>query len=158
MTDKKGVNSSKIISKTTYDGASYTHQGWVLDPNWQHYLLLDDEFDEINAAGPAADGRPVTYIFDISNLEEPKLTGLYKSSAHSVDHNQYVFDGLTYQSNYASGLRVLDISSIPEDPTGDSIEEIGYFDVYPEDDHLPGGLINFVGTWSSYGGFPSGFI
>lgn len=119
---------------------------------------MDDELDEYNGVGLAADGRPVTFIWDISNLEDPKWTGYYKSKAHSIDHNQYIYDGLSYQSNYAAGLRVLDISSIPDDPTGGGIEEVAFFDIYPEDDHLPGGLIIFVGTWSSYAGFPSGHI
>jgi choice-of-anchor B domain-containing protein len=70
--------NSSIISITSYDGATYTHQGWVLDPKWQQYLLMDDEVDEIRGSGPAADGYPVTYIWDISDLENPKQTGLYK--------------------------------------------------------------------------------
>ncbi|PGH02872.1 hypothetical protein AJ79_07528 [Helicocarpus griseus UAMH5409] len=159
VTNKSGKNASKIISMTTYEGASYTHQGWVLDPDWQHYLLLDDELDEQEQVGPAADGFPVTFIFDISDLEHPKLTGTYKSKAHSIDHNQYVYDGLSFQSNYGAGFRVWDVSSIPDDPTGGHVEEIGFFDIFPEDDHLEnGGLIEFVGTWSSYANFPSGHI
>lgn len=32
-------------------------------------------------------------------------------------------------------------------------------DIYPEDDNLPGGgKVDFVGTWSSYALFKSGFI
>jgi len=59
VTDKK---ASKVISRTSYEGASYTHQGWVLDTKWQEWLIMDDEFDEEEFAGPAADGYPVTYI------------------------------------------------------------------------------------------------
>lgn len=159
VTDKTGINSTNVISKTSYVGARYTHQGWVLDYDWQQYLLLDDELDENYTTGPAADQFPVTYIFDISNLEAPKQTGYYKSKAFSIDHNQYIFDGLDYQSNYGAGIRVLDVSSIPHDPTGGSIEEVAFFDIYPEDDHLPnGGIIDYVGTWSHYAGYPSGNI
>ncbi|KAF2009259.1 hypothetical protein BU24DRAFT_445137 [Aaosphaeria arxii CBS 175.79] len=166
VSNKNGKNASRIISRTPYVGASYTHQGWVLDPNWQTHLILDDELDEgeINATrtapdSPAKDGFPVTYIFDITNLEKPVNTGYYKSSVRSVDHNQFVYNGLAYQSNYQAGLRILDVSSIPEDPTGGSVEEIAYFDTYPTDDNLPGGgqaLWN-GGTWSHYT-FPSGWI
>lgn len=53
VTDKL---APKILSRTSYDGASYTHQGWVLDKQWQEWLLLDDEYDEVNEAGPAEDG------------------------------------------------------------------------------------------------------
>ena len=159
MTDKVGINSSVVISRTSYVGASYSHQGWVLAPNWQQYLLLDDELDELKFAGSAADQYPVTYIFDISRLDDPKQTGTYKSKGFSIDHNQYVYDGLVYQSNYGAGIRVLDVSSIPSDPTGGGIEEVGYFDIFPEDDQAPnGGVIDFVGTWSHYAGFQSGYI
>lgn len=41
-----------------------------------------------------------------------------------MDHNQYVYDGLSYQSNYMAGFRVYDVSSIPSDPSGDSVCEV----------------------------------
>ncbi|KAK8246283.1 hypothetical protein HDK90DRAFT_407549 [Phyllosticta capitalensis] len=151
--------NSTVVSRTSYQGAAYTHQGWVLDTKWQQFLLLDDEYDEYDRVDPAADGYHVTYIWDISSLASPKQTGLFKSSHHSVDHNQYVWGNRTYQSNYGSGLAVLDISSIPSDPTGAGVEEVAWFDVYPEDDATPeGGVIDFVGSWSSYAGFSSGFV
>jgi choice-of-anchor B domain-containing protein len=156
VTDKA---NSTIVSITSYEGAAYTHQGWLLDPNWQQFLLMDDEYDEFDQTAPAADQYPVTYIWDISSLAAPKQTGLYKGTVVSVDHNQYIKDGRVYQSNYNAGLRVYDVSSIPEDPTGDSVCEIAYFDVRPEDDSLPGGgEATFFGTWSSYAMFDSGFI
>ena len=156
VTDKK---NSSIISITSYYGANYTHQGWLLDKNWQTYLVMDDEYDEYNKKGYAADGHPVTYIWDISDLEKPKNTGHFKSARYGIDHNQYVHDGFAYQSNYGMGISVLDVRSIPRDPTGKSVKEVGFFDVYPEDDHEPnGGSIDFSGTWSSYAYFKSGFI
>lgn len=79
------------------------------------------------------------FIFDITDLEKPVNTGYYKSKTRSVDHNQFVYDGLAYQSNYQAGLRVLDVSTIPEDDSGDSVEEIAFFDVYPGDDDEEGG-------------------
>lgn len=48
-------------------------------------------------------------------------------------------DGLAYQSNYQAGLRILDVSTIPEDDTGKGVEEIAFFDVYPGDDGEEGG-------------------
>jgi choice-of-anchor B domain-containing protein len=135
-TVKEGVNQSVVLSKLSYVGATYTHQGWFIDQDWHQYILLDDEYDEDEFAGPAADQYPVTYILDVSNLEDPKQTGIYKHDKFGVDHNQYVFDGLAYQSNYGIGLTVLDVSGIPEDPTGGNVEEVAWFDIYPEDDHL----------------------
>jgi len=120
---------------------------------------MDDEYDEYNHTGLAKDGYPITYIWDIKDLQNPKQTGHYKSKHYGIDHNQYVLNGYTYQSNYGTGFHVLDVSSIPTDPTGKGVEEVGFFDVYPEDDNEPnGGVIDFAGTWSSYAMFKSGFI
>ena len=54
-----------------------------------------------------------------------------------------------YQSNYLSGLRVLDVSGAPQ---GD-LELVGYFDTNPESD-----APSFNGTWSNFPYFPSGNI
>ena len=137
---------------------------------------MDDELDEANEVFPADDGFPgklcprssarasvdralVTYIWDIRDLEHPKQTGYYKSKQYSIDHNQYIKGGRSYQSNYGAGLRIIDISSIPQDPTGAGVKEVAFFDVYPEDDNEPNnGSIDFVGSWSSYASFKSGWI
>jgi choice-of-anchor B domain-containing protein len=52
-----------------------------------------------------------------------------------------------YQSNYAAGLQVLDITD-PRNP-----KEAAYFDTYPDNDNT-----GFVGTWSNYPYFESGLI
>jgi choice-of-anchor B domain-containing protein len=111
----------------------------------------------MDGTGEAANGHTTTYIFDIKNLAAPKHTGTYQSPVRSIDHNQYVVDGLTYQSNYGSGLRIVDVSSVAKDPTGAGFEEVGFFDVHPEDDEV-GGEVEFVGSWSVYPYFPSGYI
>jgi hypothetical protein len=36
--------------------------GWVTDPDWQEFALMNDELDESDGEGPAADGYPVTFI------------------------------------------------------------------------------------------------
>jgi hypothetical protein len=157
VTDK--ANVTNIISRISYEGAAYTHQGWVLDVNNQEYLVMDDELDESRGVGPAAAGYPVTYIWDIKDLSKPVQTGLFRSNTRAIDHNQYVIDGLVYQSNYGAGLRVYDISSIPKDPSGKSVCEVAWIDIHPEDDGLEGGgAVEFLGTWSSYAYFKSGYI
>lgn len=126
---------------------------------WQSHLILDDEIDEEELAGPAADGYPVTYIWDISSLANPKQTGIFKATNKGIDHNQYVIDGLAYQSSYGAGLRVYDVSSIPTNDRGTDVCEVAYFDIYPEDDAAEGGgIIQYSGTWASYAYFKSGFI
>lgn len=157
--DVTNKSTTNIISRTSYHGASYTHQGWVTDTQWQTMLVLDDELDEVSSS--ATTGKfPVTYFWNITSLEAPILTGSFRNGyAPAIDHNQFVVNGTTYQSNYGAGLHVLNISSLSEDPTGAGVFEIGFFDVYPEDDALPsGGAAAFVGTWANYPFFPSGFI
>ena len=157
VTDK--ANTTNIISKISYDGVSYTHQGWVNDPKWQTYLFMDDEYDEVDRQGPAADGYPVTYIWDIQKLDQPKQVGLFKATDVGIDHNLYVNGNHIYQSNYGAGLRVYDISSVPTDPSGDSVCESAFFDILPEDDNLPGGgNITFAGSWSSYSFLKNGVV
>jgi choice-of-anchor B domain-containing protein len=94
VTDK--ANVTNIISRISYEGAAYTHQGWVLDPENQEYLVLDDELDEQRRVGPAAPGYPVTYIWDIRDLENPKNTGIYRSKVKAIDHNQASQHGVLY--------------------------------------------------------------
>lgn len=157
--DVTNKSAATLISRNTYIGSQMTHQGAVLDPNNQEYLVLGDEWDEADGVGPAADGFTVTYVWDIRDLQYPKQTGLFKSSVRAIDHNQYVHNGLSFQSNFGAGLRVLDVSSVPRDPTGKGIKEVAFFDVFPDDDDEPGGgILEYVGSWSHYAGFPSGNI
>jgi choice-of-anchor B domain-containing protein len=144
------------LSRTTYNGATYTHQGWTATDD-HRYLLLDDELDEQEGSGPAADGHTTTYIVDITDLTYPVFRGVYKSPVKSIDHNQYVIDGISYQSNYGSGLRMVNVSSITDDDSGAKFEEVAYFDVRPEDDEV-GGEVTFNGAWSVYPYFNSGYL
>ncbi|KUI63732.1 hypothetical protein VM1G_10586 [Cytospora mali] len=158
--DVTNKSTTNIISRTSYDGASYTHQGWVTDMQWQTMLVLDDEYDEVRSAGAGSKQYPITYFWNITSLEAPVLTGFFRNEyAQCIDHNQFVINGAAYQSNYGAGLHVLDVSSLSTDPTGAGVSEAGFFDMYPEDDTLPeGGAVAFVGTWGHYPFFPSGFI
>ncbi|CAK5262549.1 unnamed protein product [Mycena citricolor] len=126
----------EIISTTPYYGVSYSHQGWVVDEKDQSYLLLDDELDEVYQRGWANNSHTVTYIWDIKDLAKPVLTGHYSSPVKSIDHNLYVHNGWAYESNYGSGLRIVDVSSVAKDPTGGSFKEVAFFDVHPEDDDV----------------------
>lgn len=58
---------------------------------------------------------------------------MYVSSLSSsiITHHPVVDviqEGLAYESNYGSGLRVVDVSSVTTDPTGGHFKEIAFFD------------------------------
>ncbi|KAI9159082.1 hypothetical protein HJFPF1_07090 [Paramyrothecium foliicola] len=157
--DVEDKSNIKVISRTSYEGVAYTHQGWVLDRNWQKYLILDDEYDEVNITKTGQYAYPVSYIWDVSNLEKPKQTGKFTGARRGIDHNQFVINGFSHQSNYGLGYSVLDLRSVPFDPSGKGIKEVAYFDIHPEDDNLPGGgNETFTGTWSHYPYFKSGYV
>lgn len=130
------------LARAPYPNVGYAHQGWLTED--QHYLLMDDELDELN--GLVQGTR--TLIWDVSKLAEPVLAGEYISKDHATDHNLYIRGHLVYESNYVSGLRVLDISDVLH-PT-----EVGFFDTVPVGDDAPG----FGGSWSNYPFFKSGNI
>jgi choice-of-anchor B domain-containing protein len=139
VTDK---DAPAQLSRTGYDTAAYTHQGW-LTPD-QRYFLLDDELDEQEQGG-----RTKTYIFDVSRLDAPSLVGVYNGRAESIDHNQYTKSNRSFQANYRSGLRVLDTTRVSQG----ALSEVGFFDVYPPDD-----AAEFNGAWSNYPYLPSGNV
>ncbi|MFT5144667.1 MAG: choice-of-anchor B domain-containing protein [Thalassolituus oleivorans] len=129
------------ISHATYPNVAYTHQGWLSEDH--KTLYVNDEIDEIQGVE-----RTRTLIFDVSDLDEPVLVKEHMGVSTSSDHNLYVKGNLMYQSNYASGLRVLDISD-QSNPV-----EVGYFDTTPGLSNAAG----FTGSWSNYPFFKSGTI
>ncbi|CAH1793540.1 unnamed protein product [Owenia fusiformis] len=133
------------ISSTSYVGYAYTHQGWITEDHT--VILLDDEQDE---QGNWFDGSTVTYIWDVSDLDNPVLRNEYYAAHEAIDHNQYIRGSRTYQSNYEVGLRILQINQASY-----SLTEVGYFDV---DTGSTGGLVAFRGSWSNYPYFASGNI
>ncbi len=130
------------LSRTSYSGYGYTHQGWLTAD--RRHFLLDDELDEINSGGNTR-----TYVFDVEDLTAPTLTFTHHGATLSSDHNLYIHDGYAYQSNYNSGLRILDLSNIDNG----NLTESAFFDTYPPNDS-PG----FDGTWSNYPYYPSGVV
>ena len=89
-----------------------------------------------------------TLIWDLSDLDDPILVGEHLADNPSIDHNLYIRGNLMYQSNYVSGLRILDISN-RENP-----ELVGFFDTVPWSEDTA----EFDGSWSNYPFFPSGNI
>jgi choice-of-anchor B domain-containing protein len=130
------------LSRTGYGGSAYTHQGWLTDD--QRFFLVNDEGDEQAFRHPTR-----TWIWDVSDLDAPALVTYYDGPTPSIDHNLYVRGNLVYESNYRSGLRVLDASLIAQG----ALRELGFFDIYPVDDNP-----NFNGAWTSYPFFSSGAV
>lgn len=130
------------ISNATYPSPGYTHQGWLSDD--QRWFFMNDETDE---TGGLVD-RTRTLIWDVSDLDDPQLVKEHFGTQESSDHNLYVEGNLMFQSNYASGLRILDVSD-PANPV-----EVAYFDTVPYGDNSPG----FSGSWSNYPYFGDGTV
>jgi choice-of-anchor B domain-containing protein len=139
VTDKA---NPRAISRASYPNPGYTHQGWLTDDH--RYFYMDDEGDEL--AGTVE--RTRTMVWDLTDLEDPKLAHEFMGTSGASDHNLYVKGTLMYQSNYRAGLRIIDISD-PLKPV-----EVGYFDTAPYLADAPG----FSGTWSNYPYFKSGAI
>jgi hypothetical protein len=130
------------LSRTGYGGSAYTHQGWLSED--QRVFLVNDEGDETAFRHPTR-----TWIWDVSDLRAPFIASHYDGSTPSIDHNLYIRGNLVYESNYRSGLRVLDASELARGAMG----EVGFFDVYPPDD-APA----YNGAWSAYPFFASGSV
>ena len=130
------------LSMATYPNVAYTHQGW-LDEEHQ-YFYMNDELDELG--GNVSQTR--TLVWDVTDLEDPILALEHFADNPASDHNLYIQGDLMYQSNYVSGLRILDISDRANP------EEVGFFDTVPWTPDAPG----FDGSWSNYPFFSSGII
>ncbi|MBC8345559.1 MAG: choice-of-anchor B family protein [Candidatus Marinimicrobia bacterium] len=140
IADVSDKSNPIIISKydVTNAGSRYIHQGWLSED--QKYFFVNDELNELRGL----DDTQNTLIFDVSDLDNPRLVSIYESTLTTIDHNNYVVDSLLYQSNYSAGLRILSI----RDPLNPG--EVAFFDTYPAGD-----IIDFVGSWSNYPFFKS---
>jgi len=139
VTDK---SSPKALSHQSYPNVGYSHQGWLTDD--QKYIYADDELDELEGL---VNGTR-TLIWDVSDLENPVLAGEYVSTNHAIDHNLFVVGNSVYESNYLSGLRVLDISDrLHPKPAG-------FFDTVP----VGPDEAQFGGSWGNYPFFASGVV
>jgi choice-of-anchor B domain-containing protein len=130
------------LSNASYPNVGYSHQGWLDEE--QRYFYMNDELDEVS--GAVVGTR--TLVWDVQDLDDPILVKEHFSENRASDHNLYIVGDLMYQSNYTSGLRVLDISD-RESPV-----EVAYFDTVPWGEDVPA----MDGSWSNYPFFPSGTI
>jgi len=129
-----------LLDNLGYAQLGYTHQGWFTKDN--RYFLVDDELDEQNAGVPTR-----THMFDLNDLDNLVYMGFYQSTNSSIDHNLYTKDHFVYESNYRSGVRILDAIRVNEG----ILNPVAFFDLLPLND-----LPQFSGTWSNYPYLPSG--
>ncbi|MDT8341241.1 MAG: choice-of-anchor B family protein [Longimicrobiales bacterium] len=132
-----------IVGQAQMPNTAYIHQGWFTED--QRYLYVNDELDEMSGLTDATR----TMIWDMADLDDPVPAGVYLAESNATDHNLYVHGNLMYQSNYAAGLRILDVSD-PLHP-----REVAYFDTAPFTPETPG---FFDGSWSNYPFFESGNV
>ncbi len=143
VTDKE---NPVTIGRGTYPDAAYTHQGWFDEE--QRYFYQNDELDEI--AGNVEGTR--TIVWDLTELDDPVVANQYIGPVDSSDHNLFVKGDRVYESNYGSGLRVLDISDRANP------REIAFFDSAPYNDDGPGTSASQSGAWSNYPFFEDGLV
>jgi choice-of-anchor B domain-containing protein len=139
VTDKK---KPITISEATYQNTFYTHQGWF--DKTQRFFILGDELDEYKIGG-----KTRTLIFDLNDLDNPKLHQTYRGPTNAIDHNGYVKGDLFYLANYTAGVRVIAI----DDLENKNMTEVGFFDTFPNHNNP-----TFDGAWNVYPFFESGVI
>jgi choice-of-anchor B domain-containing protein len=132
------------VGRNSYPNVAYAHQGWFDDE--QKYFYMNDELDEV--AGTVPGTR--TLVWDLTKLDDPVLAHEYFGPVRASDHNLTVKGNFVYESNYGSGLRVLDISDRTKP------KEIAFFDSAPYNDNEPGHSADASGAWSNYPFFKSG--
>jgi choice-of-anchor B domain-containing protein len=144
VTDK---SNPQTLGWTDYPDVAYAHQGWLTEDH--AYLLVNDEMDELDQER-IENSR--TVVIDVTDLEDPQFHIEHFHDTRSITHNNYIVDGLVYQSNYTSGLRVLDTAAVgdTDDPR---LEPLAFFDTFPTH-----GDPTFEGTWSNYPFFESGTL
>ncbi len=137
VTDKR---APVALAASSYPNAGYTHQGWLTEDH--RYFFQNDELDEIRMGGHTR-----TLIWDVTDLDDPQFFAEYQGETTSSDHNLYIVGRHVFESNYSSGLRILDITDMA------APREVGYFDVFPAHDG-----VGFSGSWSNYPFFKSGAV
>ena len=136
IVDITSKTSPSQVSRTTYQSVRYAHQGWLTEDH--RYFIMNDELDERDVGSIT---RTRTHVWDVSDLQNPQYLGAEPLRSGSTDHNLYTSNGLVFESNYQSGLRILDTRDIRN---GD-LYEVGWFDTLPGRDD-----VGFQGAWSAY--------
>ena len=136
VTDVTDKQAPVRIGSGFYPNPSYTHQGWLTEDG--RYALVDDELDDVSAGTQ-------TVVMDVADLDDLSYAFSYRSRETAAAHNQFVRGRYSFQSNYAAGLRVLDLTGI----AGGTLAEVASFDTAVG----PGAR-----QWGNYPYFASGIV
>ena len=134
IADVSDKENPVALSTASYPDHAYVHQGWLTEDH--RYFFQNDELDELT--GLVDQTR--TILWDVSDLDDPQFVREFYVENPASDHNLYILGNTMYQSNYVSGLQVIDITN-PEEP-----QRVGYFDTNPFVEDAAG----FSGTWSNF--------
>ena len=134
--------SPKILSQEVYQGGAYSHQGWFTEG--QKTLLLTDELDEQTNRTSTS-----TYLFDMTDLDNPKPLMKYVWDSKAIEHNVYIKGQRAYFANYTEGLRILDVSGA----ASSMLREVGFFDTQPQS-----AATEMNGAWTAFPYFASGTV
>ena len=131
-----------MLSRSTYKTANYAHSGALTKDH--KTLISTDEGDEQANLTPST-----LYVWDVRDLEKPKLIAPQEFRSHSIDHNIYSEQRALYHANYNNGFRIIDLSKAHKG----KLQEVAWIDTMPEVDSA-----DFDGVWAAYPYLPSGNI
>ena len=105
---------------------------------------MNDELDDFQLS---AVNKTRTHIWDVMDLDLPVYKGVLRKPYPGPQ--LYTHNGLAYEANYTSGLRILQ----PTDLANGVMTEVAFFGTYSTDN-----AVSFNGAWSVYPFFDSGSI
>jgi choice-of-anchor B domain-containing protein len=154
----------KLSQQITYANDDFGHQ-LALSQD-QRYVFFNDEAQTV----PGNPARQI--VFDFKSLSKPVALYQCLYPVDSITHDAYVVGKCLISGNYASGLRVVDISAVETTTcVGGEVNEVAWIDTEPRlnaiSDQLVFGIapdvtLNstapFAGIWGNYPYFKSGFI
>ncbi|MCZ6861660.1 MAG: choice-of-anchor B family protein [Alphaproteobacteria bacterium] len=162
--DGETVGIKKLSRLTTYAGDEFGHQLALSEDH--RYIFFNDETQMQGALS----ARQI--VFDIAALKVPEEIFQCFYDVETGTHDGYVAGGLLFNSNYTSGLRVVDVGDVEGSLCRDDLlNEVAYIDTEPRlnsfsdvlqfklsDDVTLQAFSDFSGTWGNYPFFASGTI
>ncbi len=140
--------SPTVLANLTYPDIHRAHLAWFTEDH--NYFVSSDMNDEMMVGLNTR-----IFIWDITQVTTPTLIGTYVGPTPASDHNVWVNGDFAFIGNFRAGVRILDLRSIASTTiTNVTVSEIGYFDMYPDNDN-PGHL---GGAWAVYPYFDNGVI